>query len=151
MIDGAIVKKLTVLPDERGRLMEILRNDDPFFEKFGQAYMSTAYPGVVKAWHYHKIQTDHFVTLHGMMKIVLYDARQDSPTHGDINEFFTGIHNPALIRVPVGVYHGLQCVGEHEALLLNIPSEVYNYDNPDEHRVPADDPSVPYDWTRRAG
>ena len=58
MIDGVIVKKLKVIPDERGRLMEIMRADDNFFQKFGQVYMTTAYPGVVKGWHYHKKQAD---------------------------------------------------------------------------------------------
>ena len=60
MIDGVITKKLRVIPDQRGRLMEILRCDDPLFQKFGQVYMTTTYPGVVKAWHAHKIQTDFF-------------------------------------------------------------------------------------------
>jgi dTDP-4-dehydrorhamnose 3,5-epimerase len=151
MIDGVQVKKLTVHPDERGRLMEILRNDDPMFQQFGQVYLTTAYPGVVKAWHYHKVQTDHFATVHGMMKVVLYDAREDSPTHGEVNEFFTGIHNPALIRIPNFVYHGFKCVSDNEALLINLPTEVYNYADPDEHRVAPDDPSIPYDWSRHDG
>jgi len=54
-IEGLQVTNLRTIPDERGWLMEILRNDDDIFEKFGQVYMTTAYPGVVKGWHYHKI------------------------------------------------------------------------------------------------
>ncbi|MEK7290545.1 MAG: dTDP-4-dehydrorhamnose 3,5-epimerase family protein, partial [Planctomycetota bacterium] len=92
MIDGVKIKKLKVIPDERGRLMEILRNDDAIFLKFGQVYITTAYPGVVKAWHYHKIQTDHFAVVLGMMKVVLYDGRKDSPTFGQVNEFIAGIY-----------------------------------------------------------
>ena len=68
MIEGVKTKKLRVIPDERGRLMEILRSDDDLFDKFGQVYMTTAYPGVVKGWHYHKVQTDHFCVVYGMMK-----------------------------------------------------------------------------------
>ena len=78
MIDGVIVKKLKVIPDERGRLMEIMRSDDTFFKKFGQVYMTTAYPGVVKGWHYHKKQADNMAVVRGMMKIVLYDSRKKS-------------------------------------------------------------------------
>ena len=74
MIDGVIVKKLRVIPDERGYLMEMLRADDEFFQKFGQVYLTVAYPGVVKGWHYHKKQTDHFVGVSGMMKVVLFDG-----------------------------------------------------------------------------
>ena len=65
MIDGVIVKPLKVIPDERGWLMEMLRADDPFFQKFGQCYLTVVYPGVVKGWHYHKKQTDHFVCVQG--------------------------------------------------------------------------------------
>lgn len=88
LIDGVRTKKLSVIPDERGRLMEILRVDDKEFEAFGQVYITTAYPGVVKAWHYHKLQVDNFAVIYGMMKVVLYDDRPESPTFKFINEFF---------------------------------------------------------------
>ena len=76
MIEGVRLNELKPIPDERGRVMEILRADDELFEKFGQVYMTTAYPGVVKAWHYHKLQTDNMTVIKGMMKIALYDARR---------------------------------------------------------------------------
>jgi dTDP-4-dehydrorhamnose 3,5-epimerase len=151
MIDGVKVKNLKVIPDERGRLMEMLRSDDEFFENFGQVYMTTAYPGVVKAWHYHRKQNDHMAVVRGMAKVVLYDDRDDSPTKGEVNEFFMGEHNPILIRIPHGVYHGFKCISENECLLINTPSEKYNYENPDEHRIPPDSPEIPYDWTRKDG
>jgi len=151
LIDGVRTKRLTVRADERGRLMEMLRADDELFEKFGQAYLTTAYPGAVKAWHYHKVQVDHFVCVHGMMKVVLYDDREGSPTRGLVNEFFLGVHNPLLVRIPAGVYHGFKCISECEALIVNIPTEVYHYAEPDEFRIAAHDPRVPYDWARRDG
>nr|MBP7529564.1 dTDP-4-dehydrorhamnose 3,5-epimerase family protein [Syntrophorhabdaceae bacterium] len=92
MIDGVAVKTLNVIPDERGRLMEILRNDDDIFTQFGQVYMTTTYPGVVKAWHYHKKQEDFIACIKGMIKLVLYDDREGSPTRGQIDEFYTGDH-----------------------------------------------------------
>jgi dTDP-4-dehydrorhamnose 3,5-epimerase len=152
MIEGVKVKKLRVIPDERGRLAEILRSDDEeFFIQFGQVYMTTAYPGVVKGWHYHKKQYDHFACVHGMMKIVLYDARDDSSTKGEVNEFFIGLHNPLLIRIPPGVMHGFKCVSEHEAIVINIPTELYNRDDPDEFRVDPFDNDIPYDWSLKQG
>lgn len=151
LIDGVKIKKLRVIPDERGRLMEILRNDDELFEKFGQIYLTTAYPGVVKAWHYHKIQTDNFCCVNGMMKVVLFDSRDKSPTKGKINEFFAGIHNPVLIHIPPLVYHGFKCISEEEAIIINCPTEVYNYKEPDEFRLPAHGSEIPYDWTRKDG
>lgn len=151
MIDGVIEKPLKMICDERGRLMEILRNDDDVFDCFGQVYITSAYPGVVKAWHYHKKQTDHFAVVRGMAKIVLYDAREDSPTRGEVNEFFAGDFRSVLVKIPPLVYHGYKCISEHECIVMNLPTELFDYKNPDEHRVAPDDPSIPYDWTRKDG
>ena len=146
MIDGVKIKKLKVIPDERGRLMEILRGDEEMFQKFGQVYMTTTYPGVIKAWHYHKIQTDNIAVVKGMLKVALYDPREGSPTRGEVDEFFIGEHNPLLIQVPPQVYHGWKCISEQEAIVINCPTEPYNYRNPDEYRLPFDTDQIPYDW-----
>lgn len=146
IIEGVKIKDLKVIPDERGWLMEIIRNDDDIFKKFGQVYMTTAYPGVTKAWHMHKKQTDTFGCIVGMMKVVLYDSRKDSPTYGQINEFFIGEKNPKLISVPPYVYHGFKAIGDKTAYFLSIPDYPYNYEEPDEFRLPPDTDKIPYDW-----
>ena len=151
MIEGVRIKKLRVIPDERGSLMEILRNDDEIFEKFGQVYITTAYPGVVKGWHYHKVQSDNMCVVKGMMKIVLYDSRDNSPTKGEVNEFFAGVHNPILLHIPVFVYHGFKCIGENESIVVNVPTERYNYDSPDEYRIDPHSVEIPYDWELKEG
>jgi len=145
-IEDIKIKYIRVIPDERGWLMEILRNDDEIFQEFGQIYISTAYPEVVKGWHYHKKQTDNFTCIHGMMKVVLYDARQSSNTNGKIMEFFIGEKKPILISVPPGIYHGFKNIGTDIAFFLNIPTIPYNYKEPDEYRLPPDTNEVPYDW-----
>ncbi len=151
MIAGVKTKELRVIPDERGRLMEILRRDDELFQGFGQVYMTTTYPGVVKAWHKHSKQTDNIACLAGMIKMALYDGRAGSPTHGEINEFYLGVHNPTLVQVPAGVYHGWMCVSEEEALVVNIPTEPYDRANPDEQRLDPHKNDIPYDWKRKDG
>jgi len=151
MIEGVKTKKLKVIPDERGRLMEILRCDEEVFEKFGQVYLSTTYPGVVKGWHYHKVQTDNIVCVKGMLKLVLFDNREGSATNGEVNEFFIGEHNPMLVQVPKGVYHGWKCVSNEEAMVINCPSEAYNYSQPDEYRVDPHKNDIPYKWERKDG
>ena len=103
MIQGVKVKELKVITDERGRLMEIMRADDTIFEKFGQTYMTTAFPGVVKAWHYHKKQDDNFTCVHGKMRLALYDARKDSPTYGEINDFIISPDKPKLPHTKNGI------------------------------------------------
>ncbi|RPJ38246.1 MAG: dTDP-4-dehydrorhamnose 3,5-epimerase [Deltaproteobacteria bacterium] len=151
MIHDVKTKKLRVIPDERGRLMEMLRSDDELFIRFGQAYMTTAYPGVVKAWHYHKKQVDHFVCVKGMMKVVLYDGRPESPSHKEIDEFIIGEHNPLLLQIPPYVFHGFKCISEQEAVVINLPTELYDYKEPDEYRLPAHGGEIPYDWARKDG
>ena len=150
-IHGVKVRKLRLMADERGWLMEMLRSDWEEFEKFGQTYVTACYPGVVKAWHYHRLQTDHFICVNGMAKVVLYDARQDSPTKGLVNEFVMGMLNPILVKIPKMVYHGFTAVGGETATIVNVPTEVYKYEQPDEYRIPYDDPSIPYKWEVKSG
>jgi len=151
VIDGVKIKQLRMIPDERGWLMECLRSDDEVFIRFGQAYVTAVYGGVVKAWHYHKKQTDTFVVPHGMVKVALYDDREDSPTRGEVNEFFLGERNPILLQIPAGVYHGFKGVTPGESLVLNFPTEVYNRAEPDEFRIDPHDNDIPYDWARKDG
>ena len=151
LIDGVAARRAKVLPDQRGRLGEIMRADDPWFEKFGQVYFTTTYPSVVKAWHYHKKQTDHFYVAKGTVKIALYDKREDSPTYETVNEIYLGEHCPGLLRIPPGVEHGWMCVSETEAYIINVVSEMYDYSKPDEFRTDPHDNDIPYDWKRRDG
>ncbi len=149
-IQDVRTKSLRLIPDERGFLMEMLRADDDVFTKFGQVYVSATYPGAVKAWHYHERQVDNFVCVAGMVKLVLVDTREDSPTKGAVNEFFLGTQNPTLVQVPNLVYHGWKCISQEMALVVNTPNEPYRYDAPDEFRL-APHGTLPYDWTRQDG
>ncbi len=151
LIEGVAVKPLRVIPDERGRLFEMLRNDEPIFTKFGQVYCTTVNEGVVKGWHHHKEQIDHFVCVFGMIKLVAYDGRQSSTTHGVVNEFFIGVHNLQLVRIPAEVLHGFKGLSSPEAIVINIPTEPYHHDHPDEYRVDPHQNDIPYDWNRRDG
>jgi len=148
MIKDVEIKKLKIIPDDRGRLMEILRSDEPIFEKFGQVYMTTAFPGVAKAWHYHKLQDDYFTCISGMMRLALYDSREDSPTYKEVNDFTVSLDNPILVRIPKLVYHGFKCTSDKEAVVINVPTMPYNYKAPDEYRLDAFDNDIPYDWNK---
>lgn len=151
LIDGVRTRRLRVIPDDRGWLMEILRSDDKeLFSGFGQVYVSATYPGVVKAWHYHKLQLDNFACVSGMVKLVLVDTRPGSPTEGMVNEFVIGALDPMLVQVPKLVYHGWKCIGTEVALVVNTPTEPYNYDEPDEYRLEPHG-TLPYDWRRKDG
>jgi dTDP-4-dehydrorhamnose 3,5-epimerase len=150
-IEGVQVKQLVMHCDESGGLMEMLRSDDAVFQKFGQAYVSITYPGVVKAWHYHKKQTDYMAVIKGMSKIVLFDAREDSPTKGVVNEFFLGEHNHSLVTIPPGVVHGQKPYGTGPSYLINFPTEPFSREGTDEYRIDPFDNDIPYNWELKQG
>ena len=146
MIQGVEIKQLSRHADERGFLMELVRSDDSIFTKFGQCYVSMNYPGVIRAWHWHKKQDDFFVVVKGMIKVGLYDLREGSPTQGEAAEFYLGDNNSIMLKIPVGVVHGYKTVGTEPSLLINFPSEVYDPQEPDEYRLPWDTDQIPFDW-----
>ncbi len=146
MIQGVEVKRLTRHADERGYLMEILRSDDEIFNKFGQCYVSMNYPNVIRAWHWHQKQDDHFVVVKGMIRVGLYDMREGSPTRGEVNEFYLGENNDIVLKIPVGVAHGYKTVGVEPSLLVNFPSEAYNREQPDEQRLSWNTDQIPFNW-----
>ena len=150
MIDGVQIKKLKVIPDERGFLMQMLRNDEEIYGGFGQAYMTGVKRGVAKGWHYHLLQDDHFVCVLGKALVVLCDFRKDSPTYKEVQEFIltepgqTG--EQILLKIPKGVLHGFAAHDCEEARIVNIPTKEYNYKQPDELRYPWNSEEVPYTW-----
>ena len=145
-IVGVEIRPLKPMVDERGYLMEMLRSDDPLFQQFGQAYVAMNYPGVIRAWHYHKKQLDFWVVVKGEIKVGMYDGREDSPTKGIVNEVFMGERYPTLLKIPIGVLHGYKTVGVEPSLLINFPTQPYNPQDPDEYRTPYDSDEIPYDW-----
>ena len=151
LIEGVTIKNLKPILDERGYLQECFRSDWPIFKKFGQTYITVAFPNVVKAWHSHRIQTDNMICIVGNAKLVLYDNRNESSTYKVINEFFFGEKNPNLITIPPNIWHGFKAMGSKKIMVLNVPTELYNYDEPDEYRLPYNTDEIDYDWEIKMG
>jgi dTDP-4-dehydrorhamnose 3,5-epimerase len=151
MIEGVFTKKLKAFKDERGKLMEMLRCDDKIFSKFGQVYLTAVKPGYVKAWHYHKKQTDNFVCVKGKVRVGLYDGREGSKTKGEAQEFMLNLDDPILLQIPPNVLHGFEGVCDEECIVINIPTEPYNYKTPDEHRVDPFKNDIPFKWNSKKG
>ena len=149
MIDGVQVVPLRQIPDERGKIMHMLRVDAPHFEKFGEVYFATAYPGAIKAWHVHKRQTQNYVVVQGMAKVVLYDSRPDSPTKGEIQEVFMGEDNYILLKIPPGIINGWKGIGTKSVLLANCATEPHDPTEMD--RIDPFSPDIPYDWGLKHG
>ena len=151
LIDGIIIKNLKPILDERGYLQECFRSDWTMYKKFGQAYVTIAFPNIVKAWHMHKNQTDNMTCVYGNAKLVLYDNRNESPTYKKLNEIFFGEKNPLLITIPPFIWHGFKAIGGRKIIVLNCPTELYDYDNPDEYRLPYNTAEIEYDWDIKMG
>jgi len=151
LIEGVIIKELKPIVDERGYLQECFRSDWPMYKKFGQVYITTAFPNVIKTWHSHKIQTDNMVCIKGNAKLVLCDKREDSPTYRKINELYFGELNPRLITIPNHIWHVFKAIGNEMMMVLNCPTELYNYPEPDEYRLPFDTDEIDYDWEIKMG
>lgn len=144
MIDGVLVHPLRQIPDERGKVMHMMRCDAPHFEQFGEIYFSVVYPNVIKGWHLHKEMTLNYAVVSGMIKLVLYDDRVNSPTKGELQELFIGESNYCLVRIPPGIWNGFKGIGVTPAIVANC-STIPHY--PDEIvRLDPFDNSIPYDW-----
>jgi dTDP-4-dehydrorhamnose 3,5-epimerase len=144
MIDGVLIKPLKKIPDERGTIMHMLRADSPEFEKFGEIYFSTVYPGAIKGWHIHKEMTLNYAVVHGMIKLVLYDDREKSPTKGKVQEIFLGSDNYALVKIPPLVWNGFKGMGTEMAVVANLASVPHSAGEID--RLDPFSKRIPYDW-----
>lgn len=149
MIKGVIIKSLRKIADERGSIMHMLKSDDSEFEKFGEIYFSTVYPGAIKAWHLHKTMTLNYAVVRGNIKLVLCDQRHDSETKGEIQEIFMGDKNYCLVRVPAGVVNGFKGIGLEEAIVANCATLPHD---PDEIiRIDPFTKDIPYNWEIKHG
>lgn len=158
MIDGVKIKKLIVrkdIPDtdepveKEGYLMEVLRDDEGLLQKYGQTTYTVAYPGTIKAYHWHKKQDDLWFISSGRAVVVLHDLREDSATKGETQEIMCdGENDPQLILIPIGVAHGYQVLGDKPVHLFYHTTESYNADSPDEQRIAYDDKEIGFDWKK---
>lgn len=144
MIDGILIHPLQQIPDERGKIMHMLRCDDPHFEKFGEIYFSVVYPGVVKGWHFHREMTLNYAVVVGMIKLVLYDDRANSATRGQIQEIFLGESNYALVKIPPGIWNGFKGIGVVPAIVANLAT--IPHDPAEISRLDPINNAIPYDW-----
>lgn len=148
MIHDVEVRDLQVNLDERGHLVEAFRSDwDEYEPEPAMSYYSVTYPGIIRAWHRHlRGQVDYFTCPQGRIKIGIYDDREESPTKGELDTFVIGEDKPRVVRVPGDCWHGFKAIGTKPALMVNYPSELYDYEEPDEERLPWDTDEIPLDW-----
>lgn len=146
MIEQVVVVPLKKVVNDRGHLMEVQRDDDQHYPGFGQAYVTATKPGVVKAWYRHSKQVDQITLVQGVLRLVLYDTRENSKTCFSLQEIYMEEGNPLLVQIPPGVWHGFKALATEPTLLLHLNTIPFDFGCPDEDRLPADHPSIPYRW-----
>lgn len=144
-----MMKPLVKHCDDRGYFMEILRKDDAIFGEFGQASLSMSYPGVIKAFHCHEHQDDIWYFPFGSAQVVLHDLRPQSKSRGRTEVFYMGEERPYLLFIPRGVAHGYRVLGSRPAYIVYFTNLAYDPRQPDEKRIPFDDPAIGFDWTTK--
>ncbi len=152
LIDGVVVRHQVSQIDERGTLCEIL---DPRWDvshaPIVYVYQFTIRPGKAKGWHVHRLHDDRIFISRGELKVVLYDARPESPTSGMINELYRSELRRSLMVIPRGVFHAHVNVGATEALLVSMPTRGYDHASPDVFRLPLDTDAIPYRFEELRG
>lgn len=145
-IDGVVISRLTSWPDDRGFFCEVFRDDQPVMKDFEvrQSSITLTGPGVIKAFHFHKLQDDIFCPLVGAIRIALVDMRNDSPTRGFANSIFCGERHLKAVRIPRGVAHGYEVFPPDPMQMVYYTNQHYNQD--DEFRFRFDDPAIGFEW-----
>ncbi len=147
MIDGVEVVPLKRIPDERGTILHMLKSTDPHFVRFGEIYFSTVYRDVVKAWHRHREMTLNYACVFGRIKLVLYDDREGSSTHGELMELFLGPDDYSLVSIPPELWNGFKGMSEPYSIVANCCT--HPHDPARSTRLDIRDARIPYDWDVR--
>lgn len=146
-IEGVVAHEVRHVPRDHGVITEIYRAEwDPTGLPVGHIYQSRLFPGAIGAWSCHVKSIDRLFVNQGLLKVVLFDARPGSRTEGQIMEVHVGDPRPAFLVIPTGVWHGVQNIGPIDALMVNVPTHAYDYEDPDHWRLPYDSPEIPYTW-----
>lgn len=149
MIEGVLVVPLKRIPDERGTVMHMLKCSDPHFQRFGEIYFSTVFPGVIKGWHLHQEMALNYACVYGRIKLVLYDDREGSSTRNNIMEIFLGPDNYSLVQIPPNIWNGFKGMGPDLAIVANCATRPHD-PTYTVRRDPFTD-RIPYDWGVRHG
>jgi len=144
-INGVVKQPLLQIEDFRGAVLHMLREDSPLFSRFGEIYFSLIHAGVIKGWKRHRLITQHFTVPMGRIRLIIYDAREQSPTHGQVSEYLLGRpDNYCLLRIPPMIWYGFQGHGQEDALVANLTDLAH--DPKESETLPLDTQEIPFSW-----
>lgn len=146
-INGVVIRPLRMIPDERGTIMHGVRSDN-LLNQFGEVYFKKLYQDVVNGWHVHDKLILNYICISGMIKLVLYDARENSPTKGNLKEIFMGEDNYCLVHIPSGIANGSKGLGAPYSIICNVASEPHD-PKIKYKRIDPFSKEIDYDWARK--
>jgi dTDP-4-dehydrorhamnose 3,5-epimerase len=147
-IEGVVYSRAVSHVDHRGSLTEVVNFDDAFWdEPIVYSYCFTIRPGRIKGWGMHRKQADRYFLAQGSVRVVLFDGRVHSPTHGRFAEFHLSEAARGRLLIPPGVWHADQNWGDTEAVLINFPTRPFDREQPDKHRIAPASGEIPFDFT----
>ena len=146
-IEGVIIEKRDRIADERGTILHGVRNDQ-LKNSFGEVYFKKLYKGVINGWHTHETLYLNYLCIYGMVKLVLYDMRKNSPTYGVVKEIFIGDDNHCMVHIPPGVANGSKGMSDPFSIMCNVCSEPHN-PNIKYLRIDPHSGEIPYSWDRK--
>ena len=150
-IAGVEFRPTRSVPHEDGFLTEVARGSWEVLDRpITQVHITTTFPDRIRAWGLHQVSIDRLFVVSGLVKMVVFDGRLDSPTHGHLTELVVSERNPGLLVIAPDLYHGWKNIGVTEATIINMPTEMYNYEAPDALDLPWDSAAakdlIPYTW-----
>jgi dTDP-4-dehydrorhamnose 3,5-epimerase len=145
--DGVTFREAVTHVDSRGSVTELFDerwdwHPDPLVF----CYVFTVRPKQVKGWGMHLEHEDRYFVLFGELSIVMYDAREGSPTRGLVATVVLSEYRRRLMNVPTGVWHANHNIGDRDAVCINFPTRPYDHESPDKYRLPLDTEEIPYHW-----
>jgi dTDP-4-dehydrorhamnose 3,5-epimerase len=138
-IPDVVFRPTRPVPHEDGHVTEVARVSwDIIGEPIVQVHLTTTLPGRHRAWGLHQRSTDRLFVVSGLVKFAVFDGRLNSPTYGCVNEVTVSEKSPGLLIVPLNIYHDWKNIGTDEAIVINMPTAMYNYEAPDALDLPWD-------------
>lgn len=145
-IEGVTLTELRQINDVRGALLHMLRADAAEFTRFGECYFSEVFPGAIKAWKRHRLQTQNLAVPIGRVCVVIYDERANSATYNQVQVIELGRPDAySRLKIPTGLWYGFSCISATSALIVNCTD--LPHDSTEGEVCMMDDAKIPYQWT----
>ncbi|TQE83112.1 dTDP-4-dehydrorhamnose 3,5-epimerase family protein [Leptospira noguchii] len=147
LLEGVVITSLKEIFDPKGSVLHMIRADDPEYNGFGECYFSEINPGFVKAWKFHKKQTQNFTVPFGKIRLILFDSRENSKTKGKIQEIILGRpENYQRVTIPPQIWYGFTCISKEKAFIANFTD--VPHDPTESERLPEHNSFIPFTWSQ---